>query len=526
MPPPAKKRKISGATYGPRGIAAFGTVSKSQSQSLSSKKDVLEESVCLEAITVSTIEKTQVKRRKLEVTNHIVDEQTTPTARQDSTDEKIFLKPSTQSKTKKVSKKLTPKATTNDTPTKGARTCLESLVLALSPSPPISSQFSPPHEAPLSSAPSIASSDKEILAASDRLKLVEKEDEVQDLIDLYSSFLNALSLHYAHHGSFAPVDLRVLKPTIERCWGRKRICDDDIRRVIAIAPTRGQDKDQENLEQSELCPLSLLDYGNGKVCVEISEDSYNNTIQRRPLDVEKLTRDFARNVQKLWKRRVPSAVRHFTSSLPLAPILPCSSLQKLAPLLSKGQRRLEDLKTGAIKTQITNNLSSTKVSHSPTSSKSQKATSDRVTSLLDRIRAKEMHQSTLPSGPSPASLARRSALQRLEEVVAILEILTNSGGASGCRSTLGAPTNGSPIEFGRSYSFTMPTLVQHFQMSLRNPISRDEAILCVRLLADEIVPAWIAVREVGKLLGVTVRGRMGVTREEIRGRVQEALKKP
>lgn len=55
------------------------------------------------------------------------------------------------------------------------------------------------------------------------------------------------------------------------------------------------------------------------------------------------------------------------------------------------------------------------------------------------------------------------------------------------------------------------------QMSLRNPIGKEEAVKCVRLLA-EVVPEWIGVREVGRLVGVTVRGE-GVGRDELRRRI-------
>lgn len=71
-------------------------------------------------------------------------------------------------------------------------------------------------------------------------------------------------------------------------------------------------------------------------------------------------------------------------------------------------------------------------------------------------------------------------------------------------------------------SFTMPTVVQHLQMSLRNPISREEAERCVGLLADEIAPGWVGIREVGKLKGVTVRRVKGLGREEISEKIRVA----
>ena len=99
----------------------------------------------------------------------------------------------------------------------------------------------------------------------------------------------------------------------------------------------------------------------------------------------------------------------------------------------------------------------------------------------------------------------------------MLEILTSSGSRS-AHDGAAAPRAGL-----QTFSFTMPTLVQHLQMSLRHPISKDEAVRCVRLLAEEIVPGWVGVREVGKMLGVTIRGAKGFGREEVRGRITEVM---
>ena len=84
-----------------------------------------------------------------------------------------------------------------------------------------------------------------------------------------------------------------------------------------------------------------------------------------------------------------------------------------------------------------------------------------------------------------------------------------------------ADAAGSQPASSRHVSFTMPTLVQNLQMSLRNPVAREEAVRCVWLLA-ELVPEWVGVREVGRLVGVTVRGT-GVGRMEVGRRVETAL---
>ena len=72
-------------------------------------------------------------------------------------------------------------------------------------------------------------------------------------------------------------------------------------------------------------------------------------------------------------------------------------------------------------------------------------------------------------------------------------------------------------------SFTMPTLVQHLQTSLRNPIGKEEALRCIRLLA-EVVPEWVGIREVGRMVGVTVRGD-GVDKRKMGQRIEEMVKK-
>lgn len=63
-------------------------------------------------------------------------------------------------------------------------------------------------------------------------------------------------------------------------------------------------------------------------------------------------------------------------------------------------------------------------------------------------------------------------------------------------------------------------------MSLRNPIETEVAVRAVRLLAEEVGPrGWVGVKEVGRILGVTVRGgeTMVGGRGEVRRRVQEAI---
>jgi hypothetical protein len=110
----------------------------------------------------------------------------------------------------------------------------------------------------------------------------------------------------------------------------------------------------------------------------------------------------------------------------------------------------------------------------------------------------------------------------LEEIAPVLELMATGTSGAATLATLGASSSGR-LEVERTFSFTMPTLVQNLQMSLRNPISKDEAVLCVKLLAEEVAPRWIGVTEIGKVIGVRVRKGKGIGRDELRERVGKAL---
>ena len=81
--------------------------------------------------------------------------------------------------------------------------------------------------------------------------------------------------------------------------------------------------------------------------------------------------------------------------------------------------------------------------------------------------------------------------------------------AAGVRSTA------SPV------SFPIPTLVQHLQMSLRNPIGKEEVTRSLRMLA-EVAPEWVTLKELGRMLTVTIKGA-GLRRDELMRKIESLL---
>lgn len=270
-------------------------------------------------------------------------------------------------------------------------------------------------------------------------------------------------------------------------------------------------------------PLYLSDYGHGKICVEIADhpDSRSNT--RRPVNEEALNMVFQRNLEQRWvcyktANLADPSPSNFLASLALLPITPCTSLSKIGPLLAKGQRRLEDLKAGAIKAQQ-RPLSVTSANPTTLPQPKTKQTAARSTDLFSRLKAKQLHQTTIPLPLSAEALARKSALQRLHEIMPVLESLAVS-------STKHANDDAAAVSvksMAHAISFTMPTLVQHLQMSLRNPIGKEEVVRSLRLLAD-VAPEWVGVKEVGRMTGVTIKGA-GLRKDEIGRKIESLLEK-
>ena len=529
MPPATKKRKVSAtatrsltAPAVQRGIQAFGRISKSQAQ-------LPEKGISGTTSTATHIKNASssgsTKKRKLEYISSTTDreegveasclsEQAPPT--DDSGSRLVGKSDDTQtaasSQEDRPREKVPLPSNHIETPTKGVPACLESLALAPSSPSLLSSSSRTTRVDTRPSSPVSRESE-----SPRHYEYHQLPDELQDLINLHSSFLTTLSLHYAHNGSMTPADIRNLGPGIERVWRKRRVTAEDVRRILAI----GQHEGAGGHERSR--PLYLSDYGHGKICVEIADHSDSRTATKRPVNEEVLNTIFLRGLQQRWtcyktKNSADPSPSNFIASLALLPITPCTSLSKIAPLLSKGQRRLDDLKAGAIKAQQ-KPLSITSANPSTLARPKPKQISARSTDLFSRLKAKQLHQSTLPLPPSAEALARKAALQRLPEITPVLESLAVSSKkpANDDAAAVAVRSVEAPV------SFTMPTLVQHLQMSLRNPIGKEEIIGSIRMLA-KVAPEWVGLKEVGRILGVTIKGA-GFRKDEMKRKIEGLLEK-
>ncbi|KAI0098910.1 hypothetical protein GGR51DRAFT_536865 [Nemania sp. FL0031] len=346
---------------------------------------------------------------------------------------------------------------------------------------------------PLTADTSIAGSDIELDTNPTRSSKLP--EEVLSLIDLHTSFLKTLTLHYAHNGSNVPVDLRVLCPNIGRGWGKKKVTDADIR--ICLGILGGSSSPSSS-------PFYLSNYGRGKICIEIEKSRSFG-----PLNENKLNALFRTNLTSLWTEflangNIRAGAPAFLATLPKAPVTLCESVVKASPILLKGQQRLEDLKHGiAIKKQE-------KAAPKPAADTPMANTDAPKMSLLDRIRLKSLQKAAAPAGLTPAQLERRAALQRVEEVAALIGMLSRASSDGG---------------MGGRISFTMVSLLEKLKDSFRMGISKQEGAVCVRLLASEVAPEWIRVITLSGRENVVVETGCQLGKPEVARRVQGILER-
>ncbi|KAI1177706.1 hypothetical protein F4777DRAFT_189348 [Nemania sp. FL0916] len=362
---------------------------------------------------------------------------------------------------------------------------------------------------PLTADTSVAGSDAESDTTPTKPSALPRE--VLDIIDLHTALLKILTLHYAHHASTAAVYLRELLPNITRAWGKRKVTNADIHLCLGIlncstsSPGGGSNS-----------PLVLVNYGRG-ICIDL-EDNRNFG----PQSETQLNAMFRANITASWKAFCASEdatdVLKFLNTLPKAEVTQRGSAVKGSySVLSKGQQRLEDLKHGiAIKKQekaaaaaaaATKPLA-TSAPADVDASMTGTATPEPKVSLLDRIRLKSAQKAALPAGLTPAQLERRAALQRVEEVSALVAMLSR------------ASTDGN---MGGRVSFAMPALVDKLKDSLRMGISRPEGALCIRLLAGEVAPEWVRVVVVGGREMVVVDVAQQLGKQDVARRVQGVL---
>lgn len=350
---------------------------------------------------------------------------------------------------------------------------------------------------------------------SQQSTLVSRPACLDDLLRLHLSFLKALTLHSAYHGAAAPADLRGFPRCIERLWRKRKVVVKDLQRLIWIWE-QTPNSDSETTTTSRPV-FRIANYGLGRVCLERSAPQDGEQTDR--IDETEWQEKFEQTLDLLWEKMLDSVedpdheqlAVHFVETLGLAPIH-----ESLTPWTAfrKGQQRLQDLKGGVIR------LKTEKFRATITGAKDEAASKpladaapNRQKGLLDRIKNKELRQSTLPPSPSKDMMLRRAAVERVEDVVSVLASLRPVGYVgTGIKAMLAAQRK----------PFQISVVAQHVQDSARTPISQAEIEICLEVLArSDVVGHWVNIVPVNQVKMVVLKSCADVNPKDIGAKARE-----
>ncbi|PFH60413.1 hypothetical protein XA68_11035 [Ophiocordyceps unilateralis] len=327
-----------------------------------------------------------------------------------------------------------------------------------------------------------------------------------ELVDLNRALLRTVVLHMAHNGRNAPLDVSSAIPNISRTWGKRKVTVADIRRCIAVQSYA--------CEPGAASPLIVSNYGRGRICIELAPDRHGVVV-----DEERLCTQFRENLGTLCARRaVDDAIELdkdtdtdgdtkmdtdvdvllqglSIADLPQAAVADVAASAKTDLMLVKGQRALSQLKGGLVAKQ----------QEREGKQQAHQVGQGSKMSLLERLRAKQLARANEPLPPTAEALQRRAALHRVGEVAATISMLSLSMPLSGRQA------------------FTMAALSQKLRDSQRMPMSDDEAVACVRLIATEVAPEWLRLLRLGGRDNVVVQRGGQPTDPMLEDRVQRLL---
>ncbi|KID85864.1 DNA mismatch repair protein Msh2 [Metarhizium guizhouense ARSEF 977] len=318
--------------------------------------------------------------------------------------------------------------------------------------------------------------------------------QLVDLIALNKAFLKTIMIQISHSGSTAPIDIRVISPNVSRTWGKRQVNVDDIRRCIAI---------QSHGSEDSASPFIITDYGRGRVCVELAHG-----VSAASIKEDLLNRQFQDNIRALCAEKATDEMTDVhvplqslsLSDLPQAAITTVGNGLKANPLMAKGQTLLSELRGGIAARQ---------------QEKQEKQQAQKPAllnpdgtkmSLLDRLRHKQLARANEPVPPSGPELQRRAALNRVVDVAATISMLSLSN----------------PLSLPRQ-AFAMPAISDKLRDSLRVPLSAEEGVACVRLIATEVAPEWLRIVAIGGRENVVIQRHGQPIDRVIRERVQKLL---
>ncbi|KAJ9654325.1 hypothetical protein H2198_006623 [Neophaeococcomyces mojaviensis] len=350
----------------------------------------------------------------------------------------------------------------------------------------------------------------------------ELPEVLQELKSLHKTFTQALSVYIAHSkgGVRDAVDLAAVLPTMTRLWKKRTATMEDVERMLAVwelvyAAQTGEIQHKRGPFKLEQNGIGL----NKRVTVEYV---WANATTGTFVESE-LQRKYEEAIEALFESQRHDGESFIWKALAEFPSLRCEvgvvtqqRKEKITSIrdsiLSKAPSKLsQSSQQEQQQPQPQPDLSSLTI-HSPDSPprKSQEQTSkSRTLSLFDRVRAKQLHNSTI-SQPTSAELLRRRAIYRIADLVSVLRLKQ----ARKLNSQFHDDSN-SQRRMQMKVSFSFEALVQEIKDSLRSEVASEEIREGLLILGRELPGTWCSVYEVGTVRCVTLQGE-GLSAREVK----------
>jgi hypothetical protein len=481
MPITRKRKAVSPDSGEQRTIASqktintFGRVTKSQKVDQSAKKRKILDSVTIDTLS-SPATHTAGKASTLqnEQEEAVRTTQSRKRSRDEDEDEEV-----TTPQNKRFRDALPP--TPAETPSKSASKLFERLLLDHA----VPASIVPTEETVYDTPPLTPRAFKSLGSS---LPSIDLPAQLQELSHLFKAFLTSTSLYCAHNGLGTPMYITNLLPHVTRSWRVRAVTEQDMSIILGILG------DNDTFE--------LADNGEGSLCIELLETNLSTTGHFNQPELIQLFHNRLTTLWKQWVSSSPTArlnINGFLSQLPTVNIITSQVAPSNNAHLTKGSARLQDIKAAAIAARTAHTTARNPLLDS--SAKSAAAVASRGASLLDRIQAKQAANANKAAGPNAAQLARLSAIDRVADIVEVLDVLSNGRARA---------------------SFSTKVMLSHLQNSLRSPISAEEGQKCLEVMAQEVTPNFVKIIRAGSVDAVVIT-RGGKPRpEELRRALETA----
>lgn len=326
---------------------------------------------------------------------------------------------------------------------------------------------------------------------------------LQELKSLHKAFVQALGVHYAHHGTNNAPFVSSLLSSVTRLWKRRSVSLQDVQRILAVWEICDEYTGNEIAHKKGPFKLVTTGIGSGQQTkienVQTIASSFleSELQQKYEAVVEKLARRAQRGTQ--------SQYIFVSQELTNFPLLKCE-------IGTQTQARQE--KIHSIRDSILSKLSTTKSTAStepdfatlsisdpsdPPKSREDKLKS-RTLGLFDRLKAKQLANSASGGAPTSAELLRRRALHRLPDIIDVLRLKQSQKLNSLFRAAGASRTSSMKV------SFSTDQLIQEIRDSGRVPTSPEEIRTCLDILGREVPDTWCSVYAGTGVNCVTLQG--------------------